>query len=132
MDENFPPPDAAARMLSEKKAAVAEGLEQDLSKASLDDAIAAMSSAQFEPACLQPESGNPNRLGGTDCTVRESSSSALGASASDNPAGTSVDVWDAYVSSAEVQAAQVSQMTELNQKAVAQGASQGILSLALS
>ena len=57
MEENSPVPDAATRMLLKKQAAVAEGLEQDLSQEFLDNAIAALSSAQFEPACIQHESG---------------------------------------------------------------------------
>ena len=81
-------------MLLKKQAAVAEGLEQDLSQAFSDDATAILSPAQFKPACIRQESGIPGRPGGTDCMIRESDSSAVDQSASDIPEVTSIDIQD--------------------------------------
>ena len=73
-------------MRIKQRAAIAEGLEQDLSGAFSDEAIAALSSAQFEPACIQQDSGIPSRPGGTACMIKESGSSVSDGSAGDTPA----------------------------------------------
>ena len=79
------------------RAAIAEGLEQDLSHAFPDEAIAELSSVQFAPIPVEIGSSNPDRPGGTDCASWESVPSASCQGASDVPAVTSIDVKDAYV-----------------------------------
>ena len=79
------------------RAAVVEGLEQDLRQAFLDEAIAELSSAQFAPALVEADSSNPDRPGGTDCASWERVPSASDKGASDVLAVTSIDVKGAYV-----------------------------------
>ena len=105
------------------RAAIAEGLEQDLSQAFLNEAIAELSSAQFEPISAEIGSSNPDRPGGTDCAGWESVPSASCQGASDVRAVASIDVKDAYAQSSGRGNHQASHMAEFRERAIGLGVS---------
>ena len=124
--DNEPPLDAVTRGQLKARAAIAERLEQDLSQAFLDEAIAELSSAQFEPISVEIGSSNPDRPGGTDCASWESVPSASCQGASDVPAVASIDVKDAYVQSSGRGTHEESPMAEFRKRAIGLGLSEDV------